>query len=105
MALAGHSMVFVVFVAFLGFFLFAMRAVLQAWLLEATPNHRRHRIGYMFGMQALGAAVGPLIAGVIADHYGLSATFYFLAGTIVIANIFMLFTPTPVREPALAAAE
>ena len=106
MALAGRSVMFVVFVAVLGFFLFAMRAVLQAWLLDATPKHLGGTaIGFMFGLQALGAAIGPFIGGVIADHYGLSATFYFLAGTIVIANVFMLFTPMPEREPALAAAE
>jgi sugar phosphate permease len=54
-------------------------------------------IGFMFGMQSIGAAIGPLAAGVIADHYGLTATFYFLAGTIVVANLFMLFTPIPQR--------
>jgi sugar phosphate permease len=54
-------------------------------------------IGFMFGMQAIGAAIGPFAAGLVADHYGLSATFYFLAVTIVVANLFMLFTPVPGR--------
>jgi FSR family fosmidomycin resistance protein-like MFS transporter len=98
MALAGRSLAFVFFVAFLGFFLFAIRAVLQAWLLDATPREMAGAgIGVMFGMQAIGAATGPLIAGVVADHYGLTATFYFLAATIVVANLFMLFTPMPER--------
>src|SRR2546429_6921379 len=43
MAFAGRSPVFVLFVAFLGFFLFAIRAVLQAWLLDATPRHMGDR--------------------------------------------------------------
>jgi len=98
MALAGRSLAFVFFIAFLGFFLFAIRAVLQAWLLDATPRGMGGTsIGFMFGMQSIGAAIGPLAAGVIADHYGLTATFYFLAGTIVVANLFMLFTPIPQR--------
>jgi MFS family permease len=94
MAFAGHSPAFALFVAFLGFFLFAIRAVLQAWLLDATPKHLGGTsIGILFGAQAVGAAIGPLIGGVIADHYGIIATFYYLAATIVVANIFILFTP------------
>jgi MFS family permease len=100
MAFAGRSPAFVFFVGFLGFFLFAIRAVLQAWILDVTPpGMAGASIGYMFGMQALGAALGPAIAGVIADHYGLIATFYFLAGTIIIANIFMMFTPVGAPQP------
>jgi MFS transporter, FSR family, fosmidomycin resistance protein len=103
MAFAGHSPAFALFVAFLGFFLFAIRAVLQAWLLDATPrNLGGTSIGILFGAQAVGSAIGPLIGGVIADHYGLVATFYYLAATIVVANMFILFTPDEnagVRSP------
>jgi sugar phosphate permease len=60
-------------------------------------------VGFMFGMSAIGAAIGPFTSGVIADHYGLSATFYFLAFTIVVANLFMFFTPMPQREDAKPA--
>jgi MFS transporter, FSR family, fosmidomycin resistance protein len=94
MAFAGRSPAFALFVAFLGFFLFAIRAVLQAWLLDATPKQLGGTsIGILFGAQAIGSAVGPLIGGLIADQYGLTATFYYLAATIVVANIFILFTP------------
>jgi MFS family permease len=94
MALAGTSPAFVFFIAFLGFFLFAIRAVMQAWLLDATPRDMGGTsIGILFGMQAVGAAIGPLAGGVLADRYGLLATFYFLAGTIVLANLFIFFTP------------
>jgi FSR family fosmidomycin resistance protein-like MFS transporter len=105
MAFAGHSPLFVLLVAFLGFFLFAIRAVLQAWLLDATPSHMGGTsIGILFGAQAAGAAVGPLVGGVLADHYGILATFYFLAATIVVANMFIFFTPvTPAEEERVAA--
>jgi FSR family fosmidomycin resistance protein-like MFS transporter len=105
MAFAGRSPAFVLFVAFLGFFLFAIRAVLQAWLLDATPkNLGGTSIGIMFGAQAAGAAIGPVAGGLIADHYGIIATFYFLAATIVVANMFIFFTPaTEVEEDAAAA--
>ena len=104
MAVAGRSPAFALFVAVLGFFLFATRSVLQAWLLESTPKHLAGTtIGLLFGAQAVGAAIGPFIGGVIADHYGITATFYYLAATIVIANLFILITPaeTPkeTRQP------
>ncbi len=101
MALAGRSPAFALFVAFLGFFLFATRSVLQAWLLEAAPKHLGGTaIGLLFGAQSVGSAIGPLVAGVIADHYGITATFYYLAATIVVANLFILVTPAEIRKDA-----
>ncbi len=96
MAFAGRSSAFVILVAFLGFFLFAVRSVLQAWLLDVTPPKRGGTsIGLLFATQSLGAALGPLLGGLIADRYGLDAVFYFLASTIVVANLFIFFTPAP----------
>ena len=89
-----NSQAFVVIIAVLGFFLYALRPVLQAWTLESTPkNMGGSSIGILFGAQSLGAAVSPLLGGLIADRYGLGATFYFLAGTIVCANLFILMMP------------
>ncbi len=103
MALAGHSPAFVFFVALLGFFLFAVRAVLQAWMLDAAPKSMGGTsIGIMFGAQAVGAAIGPAAGGLLADHYGIMAVFYFLAVTIVVANLFIFFTPAPEPGPASA---
>ena len=94
MALAGRSHAFIAFIAVLGFFLYAIRPVLQAWLLENTPkNMGGTSIGILFGAQSLGASVAPLVGGMIADRYGLIATFWFLAGTIVFANLFILAMP------------
>jgi FSR family fosmidomycin resistance protein-like MFS transporter len=91
MAFAGGSPLFVGLVAVLGFFLYATRPVIQAWMLEATPkNMAGSSIGLLFGAQALGAAIGPLAGGMVADRYGLLAAFYFLAATIVVANLFVL---------------
>lgn len=94
MIATGGSNFFVLLVGLLGFFLFSVRAVLQAWLLDATPrNMGGSAIGIMFGMQAVGQAIGPWCAGLLADRYGLMSAFYFLAATIVIANLFVFFTP------------
>jgi MFS family permease len=94
MALAGKTPAFVFFIAVLGFFLYAIRPVIQAWTLESTPsNMGGSAIGLLFGAQALGSSVAPLLGGLIADRWGLSATFYFLAATIVCANLFILAMP------------
>ncbi len=68
--------------------------MIQAWLLETTPkNMGGSSIGVLFGAQAIGGSLGPLLGGMVADHYGLLATFYFLAATIVIANLFVIWVP------------
>jgi len=94
MAFAGGSPLFVALVAVLGFFLYATRPVIQAWLLETTPkNMGGSSIGVLFGAQALGGSLGPLAGGMVADQYGLLATFYLLAGMIVFANLFVFWVP------------
>jgi MFS family permease len=103
MGVAGQSAAFVFLVAFLGFFLFAIRSVMQAWLLDATPpSMGGTAIGVLFGTQALGVALGPICGGILADHFGLIAVFYFLACTIVAANMFIFFTPAPTEAPRFA---
>ena len=96
MAVAGRSTTFIGLIAVLGFFLYAIRPVLQAWLLESTPrNMGGTSVGVLFATQSVGAAIGPLVGGVIADRYGLYAAFYFLAATIVVANLFIFLMPPP----------
>ena len=94
MTFAGNSQAFIVLVAVLGFFLYAIRPVLQAWLLETTPkNMGGTSIGILFGAQSLGSSIAPLVAGMIADRYGLLSVFWFLAATIIVANVFIIWMP------------
>jgi MFS transporter, FSR family, fosmidomycin resistance protein len=105
MAVAGKSAAFIFFVAVLGFFLYAIRPVIQAWTIETTPKHMGgSAIGLLFGAQSAGASVAPLLGGLIADQWGLSATFYMLAATIVLANVFIFFVPAPVANKAATPA-
>ncbi|HEY1542511.1 MAG TPA: MFS transporter [Xanthobacteraceae bacterium] len=99
MVFAGGTPWFVLLVALLGFFLFAVRAVLQAWLLDATPHGMGgSAIGALFSTQAMGAALGPVTAGIFADHFGLMAAFYFMAGTIIMANLMVFLTPAELMK-------
>ena len=45
-------------------------------------------------VMSVGSGTGPIVCGLIADRYGLLATFYFLVGTIIVANMLIFFTPT-----------
>ena len=98
MALAGGTQAFVFFIALLGFFLYALRPVMQAWVIECAPRHLGGTsIGVLFGAQALGNAAAPAIAGALADRYGLISMFWFVTATIVIANLLVLLMPRPSR--------
>jgi sugar phosphate permease len=99
MALAGRTPAFIFMVAILGFFLYATRAVIQAWTIEETPRHLAGTgIGVVFTLQGLGGAISPTIFGLIADTYDIFTAFYFLAGTVVVANCLIVFMPN--REAA-----
>jgi MFS family permease len=105
MAFAGKSIWFVVFVALVGFFLYAMRAVLQAWTIETVPkNMAGAGVGLQFGFTSLGAAISPAIFGLIADNFDIYKGFYFLAGIIVFANLLVLFMPAEHAKPAARSA-
>lgn len=99
MTFAGGSPWFVFLIAVLGFFLYAARPIMQAWMLEATPkNMGGTAIGLMFGMQSGAQAVAPILGGIVADHYGLLAAFYLLAATIIIANLMVYWIPAQAKD-------
>jgi MFS family permease len=101
MAFAGKSHAFVLFIALIGFFLYAMRAVLQAWAIESTPKEMAGSgVGLQFGTQAAGGAFAPVIFGIIADAYDIQAAFLFLAGLIVFANVLIVFMPKDDKKMA-----
>ncbi|MBI3044249.1 MAG: MFS transporter [Betaproteobacteria bacterium] len=105
MAFAGDSLLFVLFIALVGFFLYAMRPVLQAWAVESTPAHLAGSgVGLQFGITAVGASVSPALFGMIADAYDIHTGFLFLAGTIVASNFLIFFMPGGEPHKARATA-
>ena len=94
MVLAGQSLAFIVFVALVGFFLYAMRPVMQAWAIENTPKRLAGTgVGLQFTILAIGASIAPATFGIIADTWSVYAAFYFLAGTIILANLLVMLIP------------
>ncbi len=103
MVLAGQSFAFIVFVALVGFFLYAMRPVMQAWAVENTPRRLAGTgVGLQFTILAIGGSIAPATFGIIADTWSVYAAFYFLAGTIILANLLVMLVP-PARADATAA--
>ncbi len=82
---------FILVLALIGFFLYSMAPVLNAWALDtAPPELGGTSIGILFATQSLLGAIAPVIGGAIADAYGLQATFYFIAATVLVANLLVL---------------
>jgi len=99
----GNGTAYVVGISLLGFSMFAIRPVIQGWMMDLVPRSMAgSAISFMFSVQALNAAIMPLIGGVIADRYGLTAVFYFLGGVLLLANIVVFLLP---KEEARAPAE
>jgi len=99
----GNGTAYVVGISLLGFSMFAIRPVIQGWLMDMVPRSMAgSAISFMFSVQALNAAIMPLIGGVIADRYGLTAVFYFLGGVLLLANLVVFLLPKEETRPAEA---
>lgn len=82
---------FITALALLGFFLYAVRPVIWAWVLDLGPKELGgSMVGFFSGSQALLSSLSPVICGFIADRWGILAAFYFLAGTVLLANFAVL---------------
>jgi MFS family permease len=82
---------FVTGLACLGFFLYAVRPVIWAWVLDLGPKELGgSMVSFFSGSQSLLSSFSPVICGFIADRWGILAAFYFLAGTVFIANLIVL---------------
>jgi MFS family permease len=90
----GNTTIFVIAVAILGFFMYAVRPVIHSWMMDRAPSHLAASLtSTLFGTQSLLSMIGPVIGGWLADRYGLGSVFYFLAGLVLIANLFALAVP------------
>ncbi|MCR8635568.1 MFS transporter [Paenibacillus radicis (ex Xue et al. 2023)] len=81
-------------IAVLGFFLYAIRPVMQAWAMESTDTKvAGTATSLLFSMQSLMGAASPIIGTYLAQTYSFSVAFYFLAGVILAGNLVIHFIP------------
>lgn len=84
----------VVGVCLVGFSIFALRPVLLSWMMDVMPGDLRGAgTNIMFTSQSLFQMVSPLVAGAIADAYGLASVFYYFAGMLLLANAVAFLLP------------
>jgi len=101
MALLDIPWLFVVFLGVVGFFLYSLRPVLFAWTMEVAPKELGgSAIAIQFSFQSALGALAPVLGGWIADTWGLMATFFFLAGTMLLSNLLVLFVKEAKQQHA-----
>ena len=99
----GNGTAYVMGISLLGFTMFAVRPVIQGWMMDLVPRSMAgSAISLMFSIQAFKSAIVPVIGGVLADAYGLVAVFYFLGFVLLLANLVVFFLPREEARPAAA---
>jgi FSR family fosmidomycin resistance protein-like MFS transporter len=97
---------FITGLALLGFFLYAVRPVIWAWVLDLSPKELGgSTVSFFSGSQSLLSSMSPVICGFIADRWGILTAFYFLAGTVLIANLIVLAVREESRAVPVLAEE
>src|SRR5262245_9612184 len=97
---------FITGLAILGFFLYAVRPVIWAWVLDLSPKELGgSMVSFFSGSQSLLSSLSPVICGAIADRWGILTAFYFLAGTVLLANLIVLAIPENGKETAALVEE
>lgn len=97
---------FITGLACLGFFLYAVRPVIWAWVLDLGPKELGgSMVSFFSGSQSLLSSLSPVICGFIADRWGILAAFYFLAGTVFVANLIVLTIREEKRENSAVIRE
>ena len=81
-------------VSVLGFCMYALRPVIHSWMMDMAPQELGGSVtSLVFGTQSGLTTLMPVIGGALADRFGLVAVFYFLAGTVLFANLLTLMVP------------
>ena len=62
-------------------------------------------VSFFSGSQSLLSSLSPVLCGFIADRWGILTAFYFLAGTVFVANLIVLAIREEKREAPLLVKE
>ncbi|MBM3565450.1 MAG: MFS transporter, partial [Alphaproteobacteria bacterium] len=86
--------VYVAGISVLGFCMYALRPVIHGWMMDLAPKELGGSVtSLVFGTQSGLTTLMPIVGGALADRFGLPAIFYFLAGTVLFANVLTLLVP------------
>lgn len=94
----GSGIAFVAGISLLGFALFAIRPVVQSWMMDMTPKTMAgSATSLMFGTQSIFNIAMPITGGFVADAFGLTAVFYLLGLAMLLSNVVVFFLPKDQR--------
>jgi FSR family fosmidomycin resistance protein-like MFS transporter len=78
----------------IGFFIYAVNAIIQAAAMDATPEEAgATTIALLFGSSALFTIPSPTIAGWLSDTFGTPSVFLYSGGLVLLSAIILLFLP------------
>jgi MFS family permease len=96
----GGGALFIAGISLLGFALFAIRPVIQSWMMDLTPaSMTGSATSLMFGTQSVFNILMPLVGGIVADMFGLTAVFYLLGLAMLLSNAVVFFLPKEDSRP------
>ena len=86
-------------ISVLGFSLISLRPIIMASGFDVTPpDLGGSTVGFLFSFNQLFTGIGPLVAGVIADQWGLGVTFYFMAALTAASALAVRILFRPQRQ-------
>ena len=89
-----NETIFVAGITVLGFAIYAIRPVTQAWMMDLAPQeHGASAVSVMFAMQSAWTPILVFASGLIADNFGLKYVFYLVALSMLAANLVAYFLP------------
>jgi MFS family permease len=95
---------FVVGICLVGLSLYALRPVMLSWMMDVVPRELRGTgTNLMFTTQSLFQIANPLIAGALADAFGLVVVFYYFAAMLLLANLVAFLIPRADRQVSAPA--
>jgi len=78
-------------------------SVAQAYIGDISPEGEEGRwMGYFNACFFIGFGVGPLIGGVLTDHFGMPAAFYSMTGLSLMAFLLVVFLLPEARPKKIA---
>lgn len=94
MSLMSGVYAFIAMSAVLGFVMFAIRPVIHSWTLDLAPAQMSgSAISLLFGTQSAMTMAVPIVGGLIADQWELTAVFYILTVTVSVAALMSFTIP------------
>ncbi|NQU61513.1 MAG: MFS transporter [Rhodospirillales bacterium] len=99
LTLVQNEILFIAGVSVMGFAMYAARPVIHSWMMDMAPQEvAGSATSVMFGVQSLFVVIMTIVGGVMADLWGLKAVFYFLAASMLVANVLVYNLPDSVSE-------